>query len=58
MDNHPFTSFRARLIGFLRFDPAVYRDLQSDPNGLIQALAVVIVASVTAAIGAIGGDCV
>ncbi len=56
MDNHPFTSFRAHLIGFLRFDPAMYRDLQSGPNGLIQGLVVLIVASVAAAIGAAAGD--
>jgi hypothetical protein len=55
MDWRPFTGLGARLLGFLRFDPAVYEALQTDPNALPQAIAVVVVAAVTAAIGAIGG---
>ncbi|HEU5431873.1 MAG TPA: hypothetical protein VFU81_09425, partial [Thermomicrobiales bacterium] len=53
MELRPFTSLGSRLVGFLRFDSAVWRDLQIDPNGLAQALAVIIVASVAAAIGAV-----
>ena len=49
-----FSNFWTRLVGFLRFDPAAYRAILDDPDGLIDAMIVVIVASVLAAIGAAG----
>jgi hypothetical protein len=56
MDVSQLDATRARLLGFLRFDPAVYRELQTDPMARYQALAVVVVASVAAAVGAVGGE--
>ncbi|HEU0116210.1 MAG TPA: hypothetical protein VFQ80_16095, partial [Thermomicrobiales bacterium] len=49
-----FSTFGSRLVGYLRFDPAAYQALLDDPNGLIYAWIVVIVASLLAAIGAAG----
>src|SRR5690242_9519897 len=46
--------FLTRFVGFLRFDPAAYRAILDDPDGLIYAMIVVIVASALAAIGAAG----
>ncbi|HEU0115376.1 MAG TPA: hypothetical protein VFQ80_11900 [Thermomicrobiales bacterium] len=55
MDLRPLTTLGARLFGFLRFDPAAWRDLQTDPNAPAQALVIVILASIAAAVGAVGG---
>lgn len=56
MEKNPFASFGAHLSGFLRFDAAAFADLQNDPNAPVQALAVVAVASLAAAVGAAAGD--
>jgi hypothetical protein len=48
------STFVSRFIGYLRFDPAAYRAISTDPDGLIYAMVVVIVASAAAALGAAG----
>jgi len=40
-----------RLNGVMRFDPAIYREIQGDSNAIPQAVAVVIVTSVLAGLG-------
>jgi hypothetical protein len=48
------STFVSRFIGYLRFDPAAYRAISDDPDGLIYAMVVVVVASIAAALGAAG----
>ena len=40
-----------RLQGVIRFDPRIYREIQSDPHAIPQAIAVVVVTSVLAGLG-------
>jgi hypothetical protein len=40
-----------RLEGVLRFEPAIYREIESDPHAIPQAIAVVIATSALAALG-------
>ena len=40
-----------RLEGVLRFDPAIYREIEADPHGIPQSLAVVVVTAALAALG-------
>ena len=40
-----------RLQGVIRFDPAVYREIQADPHAIPQALAVVVATSLLAGLG-------
>lgn len=43
--------FLVRLEGVLRFDPAIYREIENDPHAIPQAIAVVVVTAVLAALG-------
>ena len=43
--------FLARLEGVLRFQPAIYREIESDPHAIPQAIAVVVATAVLAALG-------
>lgn len=45
-----------RMIGVVRLDPQTYRDIEHDTDATPQALIVVVLAAIAAAIGAIGGD--
>jgi hypothetical protein len=47
-------SFSERAIGAARLDPAVYEEIEHDPNALGQAVGVVLIASVAAGIGNLG----
>ena len=40
-----------RLQGVIRFDPAIYREIQADPHAIPQAVAVVVVTSLLAGLG-------
>jgi hypothetical protein len=40
-----------RLRGVMRFEPAIYREIQADPHAIPQAIAVVIATSVLAGLG-------
>jgi hypothetical protein len=46
------TGFGRRLIGAVRLDPAVYEEVEADRTAIGQAIAVVVVSSVAAGIGA------
>src|SRR5262249_34852481 len=52
------TSFPMRLIGAMALDPVMYEEIEADTGGTVQALAVVVLSSVSAGIGArgFGGD--
>jgi hypothetical protein len=47
-------SLLQRLIGAMALDPAIYEEVERDPNASLQAFAIVIAASLSAGIGARG----
>jgi len=48
---HPEERFLSRVAGVLRFDPAVYREIEQDPHAIPQAFAAVIGTAVLAGLG-------
>jgi hypothetical protein len=53
-DRRQTNSFLQRVIGAAALDPAIYEDVEADPGALAQAMAVVVLASLSAGIGAVG----
>ena len=45
-------TFRERLIGAALLDPAVYEDVEADRSATLQAMAVVLLSSLAAGVGA------
>ena len=45
-------TFKKRIIGALKLDVAIYEEVESDPRALNQSMAVVILSSLAAGIGA------
>ncbi len=48
---HPKGQFLSRVLAVLRFDPAVYREIQGDPHAIPQAFVAVIATAVLAGFG-------
>ena len=48
------TPFPLRLIGALAIDPVIYEEVEADPSATGQALAIVVLSSLSAGIGAFG----
>jgi hypothetical protein len=49
-------TFIERAIGAAKLDPAIYEEVEHDPGAMGQAVAIVLIASVAAGIGASGHD--
>lgn len=47
-------SFLQRLMGAAALDPAIYEEVEADQTALPQAMAVVVIASLSAGVGAVG----
>src|SRR4051794_19018715 len=47
-------SFLQRLIGAAALDPAIYEEVEADSGALSQAMLVVVLASLSAGVGAVG----